>query len=435
VLVDCFDQNRIGGMRHTPYKLSLFIDDTLYYEVVMDTLDFEVQRSVNLEYDYVEAVDGEKRVRRLFHRTGNEFAGSKPVYNHRGLFGIDTTQTFGLHRAQVVAQDGAGNTSRLTFDFGWEPPDSTPFVASDRNAKNVSADASLRYSVVDDGLIVAIDNYDGGAENPRIELYLGDSLLGVEYPGKSKTRSYFCFIPPQEKYRHIDRIGLSLSDTTPAQHFEPANLYLIGAGDNESIDTDGRFFVKTSRQNFFAPRFIDVQRVKDKPDLFVVEPEAFVCRSDFEVSMFPGATSAQKGICWWDKKKNEWVWVGNALDGQNLITSAGGGGKYTVLTDSEPPTISRISVTNGLTYFNPQLSIDFLLSDNLSGIEDDLNISIELDGNWMIPEYDPDIEVFKTKPVEPLADGRHELRIAATDNAGNKTVKELHFFVKAQKKN
>ncbi len=294
VLVDCYDQNRVGGMRHTPYRLSLFIDDTLYYEVFMDTLDFDVQRSVNLEYDYVEAVDGEKRVRRLFHRTGNEFSGSRPVYNHRGLFGIDTTQSFGLHRAQIVAQDGVGNTSRLEFKFIWEPPDSVNLVDIDRTVENVPAGASLQYTVVDDGLIVAIDMNDDGAANARIELYQGDSLLGVEYPIDFNTQRYVCFIPPQEKYRHIDRIGFSLSDTAPTKHFEPANIYLVGSSDNESIDIDGRFMVQTGRQNFFTPRYIEVRPDKDKSNRYVIEPEAFVCRSDFEVSMSPGAAAAGK---------------------------------------------------------------------------------------------------------------------------------------------
>ncbi len=144
---------------------------------------------------------------------------------------------------------------------------------------------------------------------------------------------------------------------------------------------------------------------------------------------------SQSGICWWDKKENEWVWLSNSLDNNRLKTRSGGGGRYTILTDTEPPLISRLSVTNGLTYFNPQLSIDFLLSDNLAGFEDDRNILIELDGNWMIPEYDPEIEVCKTKPIEPLTDGRHDLNIMVTDKAGNKTEKKLHFFVKAQKKN
>ncbi len=58
VLVDCFDRMRADGMKQAVYKLSMYIDDRLFYEVVFDSLDFATTEAVKLEYDYLEAVEG-----------------------------------------------------------------------------------------------------------------------------------------------------------------------------------------------------------------------------------------------------------------------------------------------------------------------------------------------------------------------------------------
>ena len=70
------------------------------------------------------------------------------------------------------------------------------------------------------------------------------------------------------------------------------------------------------------------------------------------------------------------------------------------------------------------------LEDSLSGIGDDRDIVIELDGQWLIPEYEPETGRVRSGPLEPLERGRHHLGIQVTDRAGNKTEQYLNFSVK-----
>jgi hypothetical protein len=137
ILVDCFDRMRADGMKQGVYKLSVYIDDRLFYEVVFDSLDFATTEAVKLEYDYLEAVEGRDWVRSLFKKTGNTYQGSRAVRSNRGVFGLKGTERVGLHWAKIVAEDCFGNRSQLTFEFLWGPPgnvftlDSTVSIAAD----------------------------------------------------------------------------------------------------------------------------------------------------------------------------------------------------------------------------------------------------------------------------------------------------------------
>lgn len=122
VLTDCFDQMKTAGMRQTVYKLQLFVDQAQYYQVVMDSIDYGTGASANLIYDYAEAVDGEPRVRRLFHRTGNEYAGTQSYGPGLGVIGQSDQLAYGPHSLSVVAEDANGNRTELTMSFVWGPP-------------------------------------------------------------------------------------------------------------------------------------------------------------------------------------------------------------------------------------------------------------------------------------------------------------------------
>jgi hypothetical protein len=122
VLVDGFDRMRAGGMQQTIYSLSLYIDDKLHYRVRYDSLDFETTGAVDVEYDYLQAVDDHKKVRLLYSRAGNNFGGSGSALDHGGVFGLAGNEPIGIHHARVVAEDCFGNTAELKFDFLWGPP-------------------------------------------------------------------------------------------------------------------------------------------------------------------------------------------------------------------------------------------------------------------------------------------------------------------------
>jgi len=100
-------------------------------------------------------------------------------------------------------------------------------------------------------------------------------------------------------------------------------------------------------------------------------------------------------------------------------------GEYKLFKDSTPPKIKPDKSVGGKWISNMN-ELKFTISDNLSGIK---TYDGYLNGKWILLEYEP-----KTKKlVHRFADGiveegKNDLKVVVTDNVGNSTIFETHFF-------
>jgi hypothetical protein len=126
-----------------------------------------------------------------------------------------------------------------------------------------------------------------------------------------------------------------------------------------------------------------------------------------------------------------WRFVGQELDSLNRTV----GGKvrhlsvFALLEDILPPEVSQVSISTGTRTKVRRPKITVRVKDDLSGIGSDEDVLIEIDGEWMIPEYDPEKHILSTRPVSPLTLGGHLLFISVKDRAGNETKTEREFYV------
>ncbi|MFC1475044.1 M23 family metallopeptidase [Candidatus Zixiibacteriota bacterium] len=302
---------------------------------------------------------------------------------------------------------------------------------------------SLNYEIVDDGIIFTINIISPFASDARLELYYQDSLLGIEYPEFFNMDEYKLFLPPKKQYTHIDKIGYSMSKDTTTQslYMDTINIYAVGYEDEQVIDAGNNFTLNFNRDNFFSPRYIDVKsnilrnrnKMKLSSDHLQILPEAFVCKSDFEISVKLKEVNRsidKSGLCWLDEQKNKWVWLENEMDGSTLKAKSTGGGSFASVYDRSAPKVSMMSIAKGKSYYNRMIPITFVIEDTLSGIYDDQSIKMTLDNEWIIPEYEPKSGEFKTKPNKPLSIGKHRLEILIFDQVGNKYQKVIEFTIK-----
>jgi len=129
--------------------------------------------------------------------------------------------------------------------------------------------------------------------------------------------------------------------------------------------------------------------------------------------------------------EKSWRFVGQELDtlnrameGEVRYLSA-----YALLEDTLPPKVRKVSISEGKRIKSRRPKITAVLKDDLSGIGSDQDVLIQLDGEWMIPEYDPEKRVLFTRPILPLTLGKHLLTIRVKDRAGNETKVKREFFV------
>jgi hypothetical protein len=100
-------------------------------------------------------------------------------------------------------------------------------------------------------------------------------------------------------------------------------------------------------------------------------------------------------------------------------------GQYSLMKDTIGP---KITMSNGIEgkWISAQKELKLTISDHLSGIN---TYNGYLNGKWILFEYES-----KTKKLTHtftdgiVAEGRNDLKVVVTDNVGNSTIFETHFF-------
>ncbi len=295
-------------------------------------------------------------------------------------------------------------------------------------------------SADDEGLWVTLGSLNKGASRAWVKLYHGQELLGFKEATMFNMKTYRCFIPPNEEYATIDKFGLVLGESPDGYEtfVDTLKFFAVGFGLREIVSKDGLFTVRLGENTLYKPMFIELKHnellnkvVMDlNSDNYEIFPEAFRCREEFDISYKMAGDLPKNlltGLCWLDKKKGNWTWLKNTNENNLLTAKSRGGGSFAAVVDYDNPVIGNLNIRPNQIYTDSLLNIRFLLMDSLSGFEDDRSIVIELDGQWVIPEYDPETNVCITQPNAPLAAGEHHLAFTVIDRAGNKSEKYLIF--------
>lgn len=130
------------------------------------------------------------------------------------------------------------------------------------------------------------------------------------------------------------------------------------------------------------------------------------------------------GIYYFDRRRG-WLYLPSRLDaGSNTLNArVTSMEKFALIQDTVPPEIRPLN----LTEFNASASprpLRFSVKDGMSGIYNETQISVEIDGKWSLFEFDPE-EDRVIIPPRYIPRGEHTLKLIVTDNAGNRAYKEF----------
>ena len=100
-------------------------------------------------------------------------------------------------------------------------------------------------------------------------------------------------------------------------------------------------------------------------------------------------------------------------------------GQFQLVKDSVAPQIKSVNFQEG-KWMSKQNDIQFTISDDLSGIK---SYNGYLNGKWILFDYDyKSDKIIHDFSDNIVIEGRNELKIVITDNVGNSTIFETHFF-------
>ena len=142
----------------------------------------------------------------------------------------------------------------------------------------------------------------------------------------------------------------------------------------------------------------------------------------------------QSSIYKYNYKNDIWDFIPVFIDSKQISLSADitSGGVYTVIQETISPTITNVYPgEDGVYYQNDFREIKFNLDDNLSGINDENNIKVQLnDERPLIFEYNSYRKQVTYKLNKKLLPGAHTLSIDVIDNVGNNAYEKNHFYIK-----
>ncbi len=117
---------------------------------------------------------------------------------------------------------------------------------------------------------------------------------------------------------------------------------------------------------------------------------------------------------------------GTQRKGNTFVTYTKTLGQFKLAKDTTAPKISSNKAIEGKS-LSLNNSLDFTISDNLTGIKE---YSGFINGNWVLFEYEHKLRrISHALTDEYTVNGRNELKIVVSDNVGNSTIFETHFFI------
>ena len=130
-------------------------------------------------------------------------------------------------------------------------------------------------------------------------------------------------------------------------------------------------------------------------------------------------------------RKGTWEFIGKEIDEVQRAIKAEMRyfSIYALGQDTMPPTVEVLRPKTNQIFKEKRPKFTIKVQDDLSGIGDDRDVKIYLDGEWLIPEYDIDSEILQAKPHFDVSYGRHSLTVEVRDRMGNKSSIERPFVV------
>ena len=189
--------------------------------------------------------------------------------------------------------------------------------------------------------------------------------------------------------------------------------------------------------NLTIQKSYDIEKEMVRGTFYAVEPQDASLNKEATIWLkYPeGMPKPEKlAIYVYNTREDKWGFTGKERDQDQRTIKAKIKcfSTYALGQDTIPPSIRiiRPKEKQKLKVKRPEIVIK--IKDDFSGIEDDRDIEAYLDGEWLIPEYDIDNNILRTKPHFDLGYGEHTLTVQVKDRMGNTSSAKSRFEVISQ---
>ena len=328
--------------------------------------------------------------------------------------------------------------SELTGKSGWQTI-GCYVVIEEAEAKEYT----FAYETLDGGIRFHISSGKAVASAPFVDIVFDDGYIERIKTTPFEINKFAAFYRAGVIRSPIVRFDIIAPDDQRVLASVPVNI--MYAGNNQMRTHEGmlnEFRAIFSGGDFYTPAYLEIEKErKGFPNrreqvfpVYTVHPKALPLADYMTVAFeLEEASPANIGL-YRLNDKDRWVWLESRIENGLISAESRLLGTFAVLNDTKPPRISRVYPGKGKTTDQALPQISCRVEDDLSGIGSDKQVTMLLNGEWVVPEYDPETGILKTEPKSPLQEGRHTVQITVTDRSGNSKSTDSYFFVNLVRK-
>ena len=216
----------------------------------------------------------------------------------------------------------------------------------------------------------------------------------------------------------------------------------IGAASVSAFSIDEKCFLQTTKQTFYDTTAFWIEAVDNPVSLetgrftsrvYQLQPFDRALKDSARVSiqLKKSESADKKGIFYYDQKEG-WTYLPSKFSIVDRLFSAPlySFEAVAVIEDTVPPRIYDFFPGQKASYSSTDFTtISGKVEDELAGIGKDKNIEMTLNGESLYIEYHPIKKEVRYRLDSFLDAGQYQLVIAATDQVGNRSTKEITFSV------
>lgn len=201
--------------------------------------------------------------------------------------------------------------------------------------------------------------------------------------------------------------------------------YIFDAG-GKAYSPDSSVHLQLSDQNLYGRSILRITNPRlENPGkyTFGISPEGLLLKNPALIEIAADRfklDTAYMSLYYYLPGQKRWIYIGDKSL-SNLTGKTGGGGKFGIIEDKNPPSIARVKPQNGSITKDKTPFLLCRISDDLSGFDDETQLEMTIDNIWVPAAYDVDTGEFAYQIQNQLKPGKHILTVTATDNQGNKT--------------
>ena len=442
--VDVRDRINDSRFNSGVYSNSLFLDDSLIYSFQFDRAPSQEDQLVGLHYDFRLMSGQEGRFAKLYMDSPNRLPF---IQTRRPNAGIVNTEAFsnGLHRFKIVARDFLNNASELNVivmftqrpDFGaiadsltrlakWKAP-----ITRKQASKRFEVDATMEHYIHEEYVRILLRTKGKFTGRPLMALREADVSRSLEVTPVTQSLFSATFRPTALLSCPRQLTARCEVDGRPTTVLHQFDLHSVQRKNQAPLPFDnGRMQILVDSTSFFRLSFLEVEVQHEKKDdvtSYSIGPPFAVLQKGLTVRVHSDKNDPQQAL-YVRQRGSNWRLLSKDREGSYFIGRLDRAlGSVAVLRDTKPPAVRRLSFPSRHSKL-PHI-ISFSVRDDLSGVENK-DLKLYIDNKFVIPEIDGEHRRVVNRLPEPLARGKHSLRILLKDRLGNSSELRKTFSVR-----